>query len=227
MLAAELWTLCVRSGQSIATVATILTELAATIRCTAGTIRADILVSRDIDSKFIAMHVRRPESTMLQWPSKLLDMLSGSPELREYAVESSDWLAGDSSPPRPISPADHASQDMIADCPCFLVHFYIKPTYVDEFTRMLSEEAALVRTLEPGNIRFDFLRLASDRTQFLVYEVLESSAALAEHAAMPHYLRVRAALEYMQAAPRSHDKGYAILAPDSLHDWRTGPVRLP
>jgi quinol monooxygenase YgiN len=189
-----------------------------------GTVRFDVLVSRDSDTKYVVVHVRCAPSSIC-WSSEVCDVLTADPECIRCTPVFSDWHES-----LPVSAAalSHSLEETpgkLESCPCFLVHFYIHPSSVSEFIRLLVEEATLVRALEGKNIRFDILRVATEASQFIVYEVLESVEALAEHATAPHYLNVRAALVDMQAAPRSHDKGYAIIAPMSLEKWRTDAGR--
>ncbi|CAB9505146.1 expressed unknown protein [Seminavis robusta] len=93
----------------------------------------------------------------------------------------------------------------------FLVYFYIKQDCVHDFIDLLLEEAALVHELEKGCVRFDLWQSLDNPTDFVVLESVADWAAIEEHRAFPHYQKARAALENMQAKPRSHDKGYKVL----------------
>ena len=70
-----------------------------------------------------------------------------------------------------------------ADAPyhCYLVHFSIKPEHCAEFERVLMQECRTVKRLEPGMVRYDLLRQRDDPTQFLVYEICASDAAMEVH----------------------------------------------
>ncbi len=60
---------------------------------------------------------------------------------------------------------------------------------------------------EPGNVRYDVLRLATppeegEPEQFFLYEVYRSPEDFAAHQQTPHYLEWREAVAPLMAAPR-------------------------
>lgn len=71
-----------------------------------------------------------------------------------------------------------------------IVHIWVKEQYIDDFIRAtITNHENTVK--EPGNIRFDFLSDARDRTKFVLYEVFASEEAVATHKGTAHYLRWR------------------------------------
>lgn len=93
------------------------------------------------------------------------------------------------------------------------VHIHVKPESVDEF---IEASAANHREAikEPGNIRFDVLQQADDKTRFMLYEAYETDDDAAAHKNTPHYLTWRDAVKEMMAEPRFGVK-YSILMPES------------
>ena len=82
-----------------------------------------------------------------------------------------------------------------------LVHCHIKPEHVDAFTdAMRANHEASSR--EPGNLRFDVLRLAEDPTRFLIYEWYVDEAAAMAHRETAHYLAWREAVADVFVEPR-------------------------
>jgi autoinducer 2-degrading protein len=76
---------------------------------------------------------------------------------------------------------------------------------VNEFIAATLENARASR-LEAGCAGFDVLRSTEDPLRFALYEVYRDEAAFRAHQETDHYLRWRAAVASMMAAPRSADK---------------------
>lgn len=93
------------------------------------------------------------------------------------------------------------------------VHIHVKPEAVDEF---IQASAANHREAikEPGNIRFDVLHQADDKTRFILYEAYETEEAAAAHKNTAHYIAWRDAVREMMAEPRFGVK-YNILMPET------------
>jgi len=90
-----------------------------------------------------------------------------------------------------------------------LVHIWVKDQYVDDFIRAtIDNHENTVK--EPGNIRFDFLSDANDKTKFVLYEVFESEEAVAAHKTTAHYLRWRDTVADWMAQPRQGLRHSAI-----------------
>ena len=96
---------------------------------------------------------------------------------------------------------------MIATC----VYIKVKPEFVDAFIEA-STANHNESVKEPGNLRFDFLRMADDPNQFMLYEAYWSAEAAAAHKNTPHYAKWRDTVQEMMAEPRSGVK-YEIIQP--------------
>jgi autoinducer 2-degrading protein len=83
-----------------------------------------------------------------------------------------------------------------------LVHIHVKPEMLDAF-REITLENVRNSLLEPGVIRFDFIRQESDPTRFVLIEVFRSSEAQAAHRETAHYKTWRERAEPMMAEPRT------------------------
>jgi autoinducer 2-degrading protein len=95
-----------------------------------------------------------------------------------------------------------------------LVHIWVKDQFVDDFIRAtIDNHENTVK--EPGNIRFDFLSDATDRTKFVLYEVFASEEAVATHKTTAHYLRWRDAVVDWMAKPRQGLRHDLICPADS------------
>ena len=94
-----------------------------------------------------------------------------------------------------------------------LVHCHVKPDDADAFADACraNHEAS---TREPGNIRFDVLRLAEDPTRFVLYEWYVYEAAARAHKETPHYAAWRDATADMFMEPR-HGVRYVGLCPET------------
>jgi autoinducer 2-degrading protein len=83
-----------------------------------------------------------------------------------------------------------------------LVHVHVRPEHVDDFIDSMraNHENSV---LEPGNIRFDVLQSADDRTRFILHEWYIDEDAAKAHKETPHYLAWRALAEPWMAEPRT------------------------
>lgn len=63
----------------------------------------------------------------------------------------------------------------------------IKPDRIDEFLKVMEEDAVSSRTKEPGCLRFDVLRDRNIPNQFVFYEVYVDSDAITFHKNQPHF----------------------------------------
>lgn len=91
------------------------------------------------------------------------------------------------------------------------VYIHVKPDSVAKFIEA-STANHLEAIKEPGNIRFDFVQQAEDKTRFMLYEAYESEEAAAAHKNTPHYLTWREAVKDMMAEQR-YGVRYDILMP--------------
>jgi len=82
-----------------------------------------------------------------------------------------------------------------------LVHCHVTPEHADAFADALRSNAE-ASSREPGNMRFDVLRLAEDPTRFLIYEWYVDEDAAKAHKDTPHYAAWRDATADMFAEPR-------------------------
>ncbi|HEX2974833.1 MAG TPA: antibiotic biosynthesis monooxygenase [Bacteroidales bacterium] len=100
---------------------------------------------------------------------------------------------------------------MIVTC----VYIHVKADDIDKFIRATTlNHTESVR--EPGNLRFDFIQLADDPTQFMLYEAYESEEAALMHKHTRHYLAWKEAVEEMMAEPRKGVR-YTIIQPERNH----------
>lgn len=102
----------------------------------------------------------------------------------------------------------------------FLVFFWIKPQFADEFADRIVAEGREVARLEPRTMAFEAHRLREDPAQFAVFEVFADHAALDHHKRQAHYLDIRRWLDTAQDKPRTHDSGYdvtRVFSGDSRH----------
>lgn len=92
------------------------------------------------------------------------------------------------------------------------VYIHVKPEAIDEFINAsASNHRQAIK--EPGNVRFDFVQHADDKTRFMLYEAYETEEAAAAHKSTAHYLAWRDAVKDMMAEPRYGVK-YNILMPE-------------
>lgn len=102
---------------------------------------------------------------------------------------------------------------MIVTC----VYVNVKPESLDNFiAATIANHIETVR--EPGNIRFDFVELASDPCRFMIYEVFESEAAAAAHKETLHYLKWRDTVKDYMAEPRNGVR-YNVIEPKERSKW--------
>ena len=85
------------------------------------------------------------------------------------------------------------------------VDIQVKPEHVDAFI-CASEDNHRNTIREPGNRRFDVLRLNDQPTHFRLYEVYVDEAAFKAHQQTAHYFRWRDAVEPFMAVKRSAEK---------------------
>jgi (4S)-4-hydroxy-5-phosphonooxypentane-2,3-dione isomerase len=98
-----------------------------------------------------------------------------------------------------------------------LVHIWVKDQFVDDFIRATIDNH--VNTIkEPGNMRFDFLSDANDKTKFVLYEVFESDEAIAAHKNTPHYLRWRDTVADWMAQTRQGLR-HQVICPTDTALW--------
>jgi (4S)-4-hydroxy-5-phosphonooxypentane-2,3-dione isomerase len=94
------------------------------------------------------------------------------------------------------------------------VHIWVKEPHVDDFIRATAENHE--NTIkEPGNIRFDFLADAADKTRFILYEVFESEEAIAAHKNTAHYLKWRDLVADWMIKPRQGVR-HRLICPATL-----------
>ncbi len=95
------------------------------------------------------------------------------------------------------------------------VMIQVKAEHVDAFIAA-SEDNHRNTRLEPGNLRFDVIRLIEDPTRFALYEVYVDEAAFKTHQQTAHYFRWRDGVEPMMAAKRVAQR-YTSVHPEP---WR-------
>ena len=72
-----------------------------------------------------------------------------------------------------------------------LVTLEVDPARVEEFLRYIKEEAADVRTKEPGCRRFEISRSVDKPNVFTLTEAYDDMAAIEAHRLTPHFLLFR------------------------------------
>jgi autoinducer 2-degrading protein len=98
------------------------------------------------------------------------------------------------------------------------VHVRVHPGQEDAFIEATRKNAR-ASLGEPGVLRFDVVRQASDATRFVLVEVFRDEAAPAAHKATAHYAAWRDAVEPMMAEPRNGTK-YTVVEPEAPDGWR-------
>ena len=69
-----------------------------------------------------------------------------------------------------------------------IVSVEIKPDRIEDFLRVIEEDAIGSREREDGGcLRFDVIRDVSDSNKFIFYEVYLNEDAIARHREMPHF----------------------------------------
>ena len=103
---------------------------------------------------------------------------------------------------------------MIVTC----VTVYVKPENTEEFIRATRENHQN-SVKEKGNLRFDFLRCASDPGRFFLYEAYESEEASAAHKNTAHYLKWKETVAPWMAKPRE-GIAHKVIAPAEVLKWK-------
>ncbi len=70
---------------------------------------------------------------------------------------------------------------------CMLIEVHVKESALDEFLKIIKNDAIRSVQDEPGCLRFDVLRDNDDPQKFYFYEVYKDKAAQAAHRQMPHF----------------------------------------
>lgn len=91
-----------------------------------------------------------------------------------------------------------------------IVHVHVKPENVRDFIEA-SLENARGAVNEPGNLRFDVLRMDDDPTRFVLYEAYATAEDAAAHKDTPHYRKWRETVADWMAEPR---QGIVYRSPD-------------
>ena len=68
-----------------------------------------------------------------------------------------------------------------------LVEVKVKPESLDDFLKLIKDDAVHSEGDEPGCLRFDVLRDTEDPTHFFYYEVYRDEAARLAHRETPHF----------------------------------------
>ena len=88
----------------------------------------------------------------------------------------------------------------------------VKPDDVDAFiTATIANATASL--LEPGVLRFDFMRREDEPAEFQLVEMYRTAEDVAHHKTTAHYARWRDTVADMMAEPRRGVK-YQLLSPD-------------
>jgi autoinducer 2-degrading protein len=70
---------------------------------------------------------------------------------------------------------------------CMLIEVHVKPSALDEFLKVIQQDAVHSEADEPGCLRFDVLRDQEDPFKFFFYEVYKDEAARQAHRQTPHF----------------------------------------
>jgi autoinducer 2-degrading protein len=89
------------------------------------------------------------------------------------------------------------------------VRVQVVPDRVDEFVEATLANHRATRT-EPGNVRFDVLRHATEPERFFLYEVYRDEAGFTAHQQTEHYLRWKEQVAPMMAVPRIGDRHMSV-----------------
>ena len=89
------------------------------------------------------------------------------------------------------------------------VRVQVVPDRVGEFVQATLANARAT-VAEPGNVRFDVLRHATEPDRFFFYEVYRDEAGFAAHQQSGHYLRWREQVAPMMAVPRIGDRHVSV-----------------
>lgn len=82
-----------------------------------------------------------------------------------------------------------------------LVYVHVKPEHIEEFVEATAANAEASLS-EPGNVRFDMLRMSADPCRFVLYEAYATPEDATAHKATEHYVRWRETVADWMAAPR-------------------------
>ena len=91
-----------------------------------------------------------------------------------------------------------------------IVRIRLKPGTADAFLRACEDNHRGSRQ-EPGNRRWDVLRVLGEADRFLLDELYVDEAAFKAHQQTAHYLRWKDAVADLMAEPRSADKAERVL----------------
>lgn len=95
-----------------------------------------------------------------------------------------------------------------------IVNIEVKPGMEGEFERAtLVNARASIR--EPGIVRFDFVKSASEGGRYVLIEGYRDDAAPAAHKETAHYKAWKEAVEPMMAAPRTSTRHVALFMPEA------------
>jgi len=97
------------------------------------------------------------------------------------------------------------------------VHVWVREPFVDEFIRATIENHDHT-VKEPGNLRFDVLSDAADKSKFVLYEVFESDDAIAAHKNTAHYLKWRDTVADWMERPRQGFR-HNVICPTTVSSW--------
>ena len=83
----------------------------------------------------------------------------------------------------------------------YLVKIHVKKGLEDTFIKasLLNKAGSLK---EEGVVQFDLSQKAENSSEFILYEVYKSDAAVADHKKTEHYLKWRETVEEMMEKPR-------------------------
>lgn len=90
------------------------------------------------------------------------------------------------------------------------VSIRVVPEHIEAFVSASQANAAGTRR-EPGNVRFDVLRVRDEPSRFSFYEVYKDEEAFRDHQRTAHYLTWRDAVAPWMAEPRVGVKHDSLL----------------
>jgi autoinducer 2-degrading protein len=98
-----------------------------------------------------------------------------------------------------------------------LVHIWVREPFIEDFIRAtIDNHEHSVK--EPGNLRFDVLTDAADKTKFVLYEAFETEEAAAAHKNTAHYGKWRDTVADWMAQPRQGFRHY-VVCPTAVSSW--------
>ena len=98
---------------------------------------------------------------------------------------------------------------------------WVKPEFAAPYVEACKENARQTRG-EPGNLRFDLLRVCGSDNQFFFYEVYRSEEDFHRHQETEHYKTWRATVADWMAKPRDGVKHESLFPGDEAALWRSG-----